>query len=67
MQINYVMHPARAVQASSSDGIYGRLNPITYFGFTQPYYSGSYGGIGGMPYMNSWQVQTLHCSRQVFS
>ncbi|XP_055337017.1 uncharacterized protein LOC129587340 [Paramacrobiotus metropolitanus] len=35
---------------------YNRLNPITYYGFTQPYYSGFYGGIGAMPYMSGWQA-----------
>ncbi|GAU99851.1 hypothetical protein RvY_10791 [Ramazzottius varieornatus] len=35
---------------------YSRLNPITYYGYTQPYLSGFYGGIGAMPYMSSWQA-----------
>lgn len=32
------------------------MNPITYYGYTQPYLSGFYGGIGAMPYMSSWQA-----------
>ncbi|OQV23754.1 hypothetical protein BV898_02487 [Hypsibius exemplaris] len=44
------------VPGQSGYNMYSRLNPITYYGFTQPYLSGFYGGIGGMPYMSSWQA-----------
>ena len=44
-------------------GLYGSgsyLNPITYQGWTQPYLSGFYGGIGLMPYMSGWQAAAFN-------